>query len=186
MWGGGEWGGMCVSERECSWYFYLYSLVTQGTLTEGEDSVRLTSLYRRLIFILKILIAFVTKHGPLMRRSTVIGLPFHLVFPGYTNGETLIIQSSFKEGEVYILFGHCHKPWNTNWRERFSTVDLLVKIAYNVRKDKKLLVKSSWSKLVSTRSSTVPRLPLQEGFYAQTILWCCQTSRIIKLILFVL
>jgi len=46
----------------------------------------LTSLYQ-LIFKLKILLTFFTKQANLIRRSTVLRLPPHLVFPGHTLSE---------------------------------------------------------------------------------------------------
>ncbi len=48
------------------------SVLYQGTLTEGDGSVRLTSFYKfldQLIFIVKMLSYFVTKQATLMRRS---------------------------------------------------------------------------------------------------------------------
>jgi hypothetical protein len=46
------------------------------------------------------------------------------------------------------------QSWNANW-----TFDLLIKVAYFVINV--CIIKSSWFKLVSTRRSTVPSLPLQ-------------------------
>jgi hypothetical protein len=58
--------------------------IFQGSLTEREGSVRLTSLYLtsldQLVFILKILFTSFTKQGTLMRRSTVLSLPTQLAF----------------------------------------------------------------------------------------------------------
>jgi len=49
-------------------------------------------------------------------------------------------------------------------RRGLSTVELLIKVARYVKKaDKIFNVKSSWSKLVSTRRSTVQNLPSQLG-----------------------
>ncbi len=70
----------------------------QGSLTEGEGSVQLTSLrggrlstidllvltnLDKLVFILTILFSFFTKQVTLMRRSTVLSLFPQLVFPGW-------------------------------------------------------------------------------------------------------
>ncbi len=53
---------------------------------------------------------------------------------------------------------------NTNWRGRFGTLDLLIKVACFVTLVNKVFkFKSSWTKLVKTRS-TVLILPLQWGF----------------------
>jgi hypothetical protein len=47
-------------------------------------------------------------------------------------------------------------PRNTNWGDRLSTVDLLLKVACFVKKENNSFnVKMSWFKLVSTRRSTV-------------------------------
>jgi len=56
----------------------------QETLTEGEDSVWLISLYSldQLIFILKIVVIFDAKEATLTRRSTVLSFPPQIVFPG--------------------------------------------------------------------------------------------------------
>jgi hypothetical protein len=71
----------------------------QGNLTEGEGSVQLTSLYERvkisyfrhynhyLLFI---------KQATLKRRSTVLSLPLHLVFPCAQAS----LPVSFKQTEV--------------------------------------------------------------------------------------
>ncbi len=54
------------------------------------------------------------------------------------------------------------KAGNTNLRGRLSAVDLLFMVACIVRKVKNIFnIKSSCSKLVSTRRSTVLSLPLQ-------------------------
>ncbi len=51
---------------------------------------------------------------------------------------------------------------NANWRERFNTFDLLIKDASFVKGVNNIFnVKSSWSKLASTRRSIVLSLPLQ-------------------------
>ncbi len=52
----------------------------QGTLTEGEGSVQLTSLYQ-IVYITYIFYYF-TKQTALLRRSTILSLPFQLVFLG--------------------------------------------------------------------------------------------------------
>jgi hypothetical protein len=49
---------------------------------------------------------------------------------------------------------------------RFSTVDLLIKIACFVKTKSIFTIKRSWSELVYTRRSTVMILPLQWGFPA--------------------
>jgi hypothetical protein len=51
--------------------------VIQGSLTEGEGSVRLTSLYSfdQLLFILKVLFTSFTKQATLMRGTTVLSPP---------------------------------------------------------------------------------------------------------------
>jgi hypothetical protein len=56
----------------------------QGTLTEGEDSARLISLFSldQLIFIFKIVVIFDAKQATLTRRSTVLSFPLQIVFPG--------------------------------------------------------------------------------------------------------
>ncbi len=54
------------------------------------------------------------------------------------------------------------KAWNTNRRGRLSTVDLLIKVACFVTKAVYIFdIKTSRSKLVSIRKSTVLGLPLQ-------------------------
>jgi hypothetical protein len=52
----------------------------------------------------------------------------------------------------------------TNWRERLCAVGLLIKVACFCKKNNASLIRSSWSKLVCTRKSTVQSLPLQLGF----------------------
>jgi hypothetical protein len=59
-------------------------MVVRGTLTEGEGSVQLTSLYylfRLASFEIEHIIYFFTKHASLMRRSTAQSLGLQLVFP---------------------------------------------------------------------------------------------------------
>jgi hypothetical protein len=57
-----------------------FHLTNQGSLTEGEGTVQLTSSnLDQLLFILKILYNFLQ-----MRRSIVLSLPLQLVFPGLT------------------------------------------------------------------------------------------------------
>jgi hypothetical protein len=56
---------------------------SQETLTVGISSVQLTSLYK-LVYISYFLYwkhFRLTKQATLMRRSTVLSLPLHLVFP---------------------------------------------------------------------------------------------------------
>ncbi len=54
-------------------------------------------------------------------------------------------------------------PGNTNWRERLSTVDLLIKVDYLAKKVNNVgNIKNSWSKLVSTRRSVVLVLPFSK------------------------
>ncbi len=63
-----------------------------------------------------------------------------------------------------------HCPGNTNWRGRLSTVDLFIEVACFVDKiNNILIIKSSRSKLVRTRRSTVLGLPLQLGFPALSL-----------------
>jgi hypothetical protein len=58
-----------------------------------------------------------------------------------------------------------HCPGNTNWRGRLSTVDLFIEVACFVDKVNNIfIIKSSRSKLVSTRRSTVLSPPLQLVF----------------------
>ncbi len=57
------------------------------------------------------------------------------------------------------------RTWNTSWRERLSTVDLLVKEAcFEARLNSIFYMKRSWFKLDSARRSTVLSLPLHQGF----------------------
>ncbi len=54
---------------------------------------------------------------------------------------------------------------NTNQRGRLSTLDLLIKLGCFISKVNNVFnLKSSCTKLVSTRRSTVLILPLQRGF----------------------
>jgi hypothetical protein len=64
----------------------LLGYFNQGSPTEGEGSVQLTSLYSldQLLFILKILLTSFTKQATLMRRSTVRSLPPQSVFLAVT------------------------------------------------------------------------------------------------------
>jgi hypothetical protein len=56
-------------------------------------------------------------------------------------------------------------PGNTNYGGRLSTIDLLIKVACFVKKEKYIFnIKMSYSKLVGTRRSTVLSLPLQQDF----------------------
>jgi hypothetical protein len=48
------------------------------------DHLKLINL-DQLLFILKMFLTFFTKQATLMRRSTVLTLPPHLVFPGLDN-----------------------------------------------------------------------------------------------------
>ncbi len=57
----------------------LFYVIFRGRLTT-VDRLVLTSL-DKLKFTLKILFNFVTKQATLMRRPTVMNLPFQLVFP---------------------------------------------------------------------------------------------------------
>jgi hypothetical protein len=60
-------------------------------------------------------------------------------------------------------------PGNPYWRGRLSTVDLLIKAACFVTKENRIFsTKTSWSKLVGTRRSTILNPPLQYGFPGQT------------------
>jgi hypothetical protein len=59
------------------------------------DLLVLTSLYQ-LLFILKILFSYVTKQAALMRRSTVLSLPFQLAFPGWTLKKTSRYSSNWR------------------------------------------------------------------------------------------
>jgi len=55
------------------------------------------------------------------------------------------------------------RPGNTNWGGRPSTIDLLIKVACFCKKENNIFnIKMSWSKLVSTRRSTVLSLPLSK------------------------
>ncbi len=58
----------------------------QGTLTEGEGLVQLTSLYKtfKISCFNTTFFYFFTKQATLMRRSTVLSLPLQLVFPAST------------------------------------------------------------------------------------------------------
>jgi hypothetical protein len=57
----------------------------------------------------------------------------------------------------------------SNWRGKLSTVDLLIKVICFVKKLKNIFkLKSSWSKPVSTKKSTVHNISLQLGFPALT------------------
>jgi hypothetical protein len=61
-----------------------------------------------------------------------------------------------------------------NWRGRISRFDLLIKLAWFCKKVNNVyVIKSSWSKQVSTWRSTVLSLPFQQGFpgiFSQTSL----------------
>jgi hypothetical protein len=62
----------------------IVMMLEQESLTEVEDSVWFTFLFllvHQLLFILKILLTFVTKQATSMRRSTVMGLPRSVSFP---------------------------------------------------------------------------------------------------------
>ncbi len=59
----------------------------QGTLTDGEGSVQMTSLYKQHVsahFYTENMINLVPQQSTLMRRSTVLSFPLQLVFPGKT------------------------------------------------------------------------------------------------------
>ncbi len=95
----------------------------QGILNEWEGSVQLTSLLitnlDQLILILKILFTFVTKQVSLIRRTTVLSLPFQLllsdleksnVFPNYLKShiwqnpdEIRVLIEPFKEDVDVLL-----------------------------------------------------------------------------------
>jgi hypothetical protein len=63
--------------------FYFSLTFMQGSLTEGEGSVWLTSLYQLVqinSFFIEMLFTFFTKQATLIRRSTVLSFP-QLVFP---------------------------------------------------------------------------------------------------------
>ncbi len=67
----------------------LKSGYSRGSLTEGEGSLRLTSLYK-LVWIgsflhWKYYLPFLQKQAVLMRRSTVLSLPLQIVFPGHSH-----------------------------------------------------------------------------------------------------
>jgi hypothetical protein len=66
---------------------------------------------------------------------------------------------------------HCGviaKAGNTNWGGRFSTIDLLIKVSRFVSMVNNIFhVKRNWSKLASTRRSSVLSLPLQLEFPGQ-------------------
>jgi len=65
---------------DSKWFVEICLLSTiyngQGSLTEGEGLVQLTSLYL-LVLISSFLIKTFTKHVALMRRSTVLSLPLN-------------------------------------------------------------------------------------------------------------
>ncbi len=100
----------------------------QGTLTEGKDQTGnpywsgrlstvdllvLTSL-DQLILLLKILfIFFFTKQATLMRRSTVLSLPFQLVFPARDH--------SFKRWRETCCLLCCHDSALTSQRRNGSS-----------------------------------------------------------------
>jgi hypothetical protein len=76
------------------------------------DLLVLTSL-DQLIFKLKILFfLFFTKQATLMRRSTVLSLPPHLVFPGKANFTPITWPNS---GRCFAVVGVClHDAWAKN------------------------------------------------------------------------
>ncbi len=54
------------------------------------------------------------------------------------------------------------EPGNANWKGRNSTVDLRIKVAcFVIKVNNVCRIESTWSKLVSTRSSTVLSFPVQ-------------------------
>jgi hypothetical protein len=111
------------------WYLPLqYSLL-----------VVLTS-YDQLLFILKIVLTFVTKQATLMRRTSVLNPPLQLVC-----AMSLFFFFFF----FWLLsFQGLVRLGNTILRGRFSTIDLLIKVACFV-KNNICSIKRSWSGLNS-------------------------------------
>jgi hypothetical protein len=58
------------------------------------DLLALTSL-EKLLFILKILVIFLTKQANSVRRSTVLRLPPQLVFPAFSNSKSATQKNKF-------------------------------------------------------------------------------------------
>jgi hypothetical protein len=72
------------------------------------------------------------------------------------------------------LLWSCVVQRTTNWKGRLSAIYLIIKVACLVKKVNSIFnKKSSWSKQVSTRRSTVLSLPFQKGFpgYAAKCFW---------------
>ncbi len=91
-----------------------------------------------------------------LEKSTITGfnlICFRFVLRYYTRTEMFSTDKPNRLTREPLLMGE------------LSTVDLLVKIACFIkRKNIFFRIKNSWSELVSTRRSTVLRLPLQKGF----------------------
>jgi hypothetical protein len=68
-----------------------------------------------------------------------------------------------------LFLGYKLKPWpgNPHRKGKLSTDDLLIKVTCFVKKVNNIFnIEMSWSRLISTRRSTVQGLPLQKGFPA--------------------
>ncbi len=80
----------------------------------------------------------------------------------------------FQQHLVFSLFTYeenlksrlIHNTGNTKWRPRLCTVDLLIRVTSFL--NNVCNIKSVWSKLVGTRSSSVLSLPISVGFPVQT------------------
>ncbi len=75
-------------------------VLSQGSLTEGEGSVQLTSLFRSAVFYIENFIYLFPKQGILIRRSTVLSLPLQLVFLDCPDWQPT--QASRKIGELFF------------------------------------------------------------------------------------
>ncbi len=81
----------------------------------------------------------------------------YLLFAGKTMRSMSIEWiSSRTDIRLHYFFCPCAKPEKINWGGRLCTVDLLIKVACLVKKAKNIFnLQWSWSKLVSTRRSTI-------------------------------
>jgi hypothetical protein len=83
-----------TSNQDSSGYIFWFCYFHQGSLTEEEGSVRLTSFYQHL-FILKILFAFVTNNTIHINEEFNCANPsLQLVFPALTKYLELLIIST--------------------------------------------------------------------------------------------
>ncbi len=95
----------------------------QGSLTEGERSVQLTSSYHQVeissFLNWKYYFSFLQEQATLMRRSTVLSLPNRLVFPANPNkgSSTLAKFIGKNEGDIALLYPPPHL-FLPNWTKQ--------------------------------------------------------------------